>query len=45
MRTGEFWEEDTVCSHDPATEKARFDCLPKKVPSHMANIDKNYGLI
>ena len=33
-------------SHQPNVEEARLECLTeKKVPSHVANIDKNYGLI
>ena len=43
MRTGEFWEEESlVCSPDPATEDVT--ALLNKVLSHVASIDNN-GLI
>ena len=43
MRTGEFWEEDTVLAQP--LKKQDVTMLLKKVPSHVANTDKNNGLI
>ena len=43
MKTGEFWEEDTVLAQ--AQKKQDVTASMKKVLSHVANIDKSNGLI
>ena len=46
MRTGKFWEEgSSLCSPVQAWKKKDVIALLKMVPSHVANIDKNNGLI
>ena len=52
MRTGEFWEEETVTLQLSPRDRGRqtqskqeVTALPKKVPSNVANTDKNYGVI
>ena len=43
MRIGEFWEEDAVVPQ--SQKKQDVTAPPNKVPSHMANSDRNNGLI
>ncbi|KAH0521722.1 Laforin [Microtus ochrogaster] len=46
MRTGEFWEEGSfLCSPVQTQKKQDVTTLLKKVLSHVANTDKNNGLI
>ena len=52
MKTGEFWEEERVGLQSSPRQrgnqrKSKQDVTasPKKVPSHVANTDKNNGLI
>ena len=46
MRIGEFREEvSSFHRPGPATEEARGYCPTKKVPSHVAKIDNNNGII
>ena len=52
MRTGEFWEEERFSLQlsprnrgSQTQSKQDVTASPKKVPSHMANIDKNNGPI
>ena len=46
MRIGEFWGEESFSVVVTLPEKKQdVTALPNKVPSHVANIDKNNGLI
>ena len=38
-------KEVSVWSCDPAAEEANVAAMLKKVPSHVTNTDKNYGLM
>ena len=51
MRTGEFWEEERFSLQSSSNtgrqtqSKQDVTASPKKAPCHVANTDKNYGLI
>ena len=48
MRIGEFWEEERLTQSAVITQTQRKqdeNASLIKVPSHVANTDKNYGLI